>query len=94
LLEKYCNDPIPEVAETCELALNRLKWLKFNNIEVLQRNPYSTIDPAPPAEITDVCILKEILLDENKSLFDRYRAMFSLRNLATTDSILVLIEGN
>jgi len=93
-LEKYCDDPIPEVAETCELALNRLKWLEFNNTEILQRNPYLTIDPAPPSEITDVYILREILLNENKSLFDRYRAMFSLRNLATTDSIFALIEGN
>lgn len=95
LLEKYCKDPVPEVAETCELALNRLRWLNSNdNDKDLQSNPYSTIDPAPPAKITDVSVLKDILLDESKSLFDRYRAMFSLRNLGTTESILALAEGN
>jgi len=95
LLEKYRKDPIPEVAETCELALNRLRWLESNgSAESLQKNPYLTIDPAPPVEITDVSVLRDILLDESKSLFDRYRAMFSLRNLGTTDSILVLSEGN
>ncbi|KAM0734354.1 Deoxyhypusine hydroxylase [Formica fusca] len=93
LLKKYRKDPVLEVAETCELALDRLKWLESNNIESLQKNPYSTIDPAPPMEITNVNVLKEILLNENKSLFDRYRAMFSLRNLGTKESILVLIEG-
>ncbi|CAL1683488.1 unnamed protein product [Lasius platythorax] len=93
LLEKYREDPVPEVAETCELALDRLKWLKSKNMESLQKNPYSTIDPAPPTEITNVDILREILLNESKSLFDRYRAMFSLRNLGTKESILALTEG-
>ncbi|GAB1867447.1 Deoxyhypusine hydroxylase [Camponotus japonicus] len=94
LLEKYRKDPVLEVAETCELALDRLKWLESNNnTENLQKNPYSTIDPAPPMEITNVDILKEILLNESKSLFDRYRAMFSLRDLGTKESILALTEG-
>lgn len=95
LLEKYCKDPVPEVAETCELALGRLRWLESNrNTESSQKNPYSTVDPAPPAETNDVEVLRNILLDENKSLFDRYRAMFSLRNLGTTESVLALTEGN
>lgn len=95
LLEKYRKDPVPEVAETCELALDRLKWLESNNnTESLQKSSYSTIDPAPPADVTNVDTLREILLNENKSLFDRYRAMFSLRNLGTKESILALTEGN
>lgn len=95
LLEKYRKDPVLEVAETCELALDRMKWLKSsNNTENLQKSPYLTIDPAPPMEITNVDILREILLDESKSLFERYRAMFSLRNLGTKESILALTEGN
>ncbi|XP_020298788.1 deoxyhypusine hydroxylase [Pseudomyrmex gracilis] len=94
LLEKYCKDPIPEVAETCELAMSRLRWLQSTkNTKNLQNNLFLTIDPAPPTEITDVNILREILLNEKKSLFDRYRAMFSLRNLGTADSILALVEG-
>ncbi|XP_018345130.1 PREDICTED: deoxyhypusine hydroxylase [Trachymyrmex septentrionalis] len=94
LLEKYRKDPIPEVAETCELALNQLRWLDSNsNAKNLQKNSFSTIDPAPPAEITDIKVLRNILLDESESLFDRYRAMFSLRNLSTRESILALTEG-
>lgn len=93
LLQKYLSDPVPEVAETCQLALSLLTWSESNNT-VSRKSPYFTIDPAPPAEITDVRVLREILLDENKSLFDRYRAMFSLRNLATAESVLALTEGN
>ncbi|XP_011143417.1 deoxyhypusine hydroxylase [Harpegnathos saltator] len=94
LLEKYSKDPIPEVAETCELALSRFRWLESNsNTEDSQKNSYWTVDPAPPAEITDVDVLREILLDQSESLFNRYRAMFSLRNLGTTESILILTEG-
>ncbi|XP_025075779.1 LOW QUALITY PROTEIN: deoxyhypusine hydroxylase [Pogonomyrmex barbatus] len=93
LLEKYCKDPVPEVAETCELALNRLKWLESNGNVKDTKNLYFTIDPAPATEITDVNVLRNILLDESKSLFDRYRAMFSLRNLGTTESIIALSEG-
>ncbi|EFN82005.1 Deoxyhypusine hydroxylase [Harpegnathos saltator] len=95
LLEKYSKDPIPEVAETCELALSRFRWLESNsNTEDSQKNSYWTVDPAPPAEITDVDVLREILLDQSESLFNRYRAMFSLRNLGTTESILILTEGS
>lgn len=95
LLKKYSKDPVPEVAETCELALDRINWLKFsNNAESLHKNPYSTIDPAPPTDITDVDTLSKILLDQSESLFNRYRAMFSLRNLGTIESILTLTQGN
>ncbi|PNF36784.1 hypothetical protein B7P43_G11167 [Cryptotermes secundus] len=34
-----------------------------------------------------------MLKDENLNLFDRYRAMFTLRNLKTSESILALGEG-
>lgn len=95
LLEKYSKDPVPEVAETCELALSRLRWLESNsNAESSQKNPYLTIDPAPSAEITDVSALRKILLDQSETLFNRYRAMFSLRNLNTLESTLALVEGN
>lgn len=94
ILEEYSNNSIPEIAETCELAMNRLKWLQSNDQEKnLLRSPYMSIDPAPPAEISDISVLKKTLLDENKSLFDRYRAMFTLRNLRTPESILALSEG-
>jgi deoxyhypusine monooxygenase len=95
ILNEYSKDSIIEVAETCELALNRLKWIENDKIneENLSENPFASIDPAPPALIKDISILTKVLLNENASLFDRYRAMFSLRNLQTKESTLALIKG-
>lgn len=92
ILKKYLTDPVVEVAETCELALERIKWLQDPNArnEKLTPNPFASVDPAPPASISDVQNLKEILLSENESLFNRYRAMFALRNIKTKEAVLAL----
>lgn len=91
ILEKYKNDPVVEVAETCQLALERIKWLQSpNNLENASQNPYHSIDPAPPFNTNNISELKSTLLDENKSLFERYRAMFSLRNLQSKEAIEAL----
>lgn len=52
------------------------------------------MDPAPgEASIVPVEELKKKMLDTNLSLFDRYRAMFSLRNRGTEEAVLALCEG-
>lgn len=94
VLQEYSKDSVPEVAETCELALHRLEWLKSNDSSTnLDKSPYMSVDPAPPTEINDVDKLEDILLNENFSLFERYRAMFSLRNICTPESVLALSKG-
>ena len=52
-----------------------------------------SVDPTPAAQLSSTEKLKEQLLDETLSLFDRYRAMFTLRNKGDTDSVLALAEG-
>ena len=95
LLEEYSKDTVKEVAETCELALKRLKWIDETKSKELNlsENPYASVDPAPPAETRNIKELTEVLLDENASLFDRYRAMFSLRNMRSEESVLALAKG-
>lgn len=94
VLEKYLTDPVVEVAETCQLAVERVKWLATKSeTEQLPENPYNSVDPTPPFSQKTVPELKKILLDENASLFDRYRAMFSLRNLRTKDAVIALGEA-
>lgn len=97
LLKKHSTDPVIEVAETCQLAARRIEWLQNqeNNSEELPDNPYLSTDPAPPETVdkTDVPQLKETLLNQSVPLFERYRAMFSLRNLGTNESVLALAEG-
>lgn len=93
ILEKYVNDPVVEVAETCEIALERVNWITDKNNLVNDENPFASVDPSPPAVSKNVSELKATLLDEKETLFNRYRAMFSLRNIQTTDSVLALSEG-
>nr|NVI76090.1 nero [Cucujiformia] len=93
-LQKYKKDPVVEVAETCELALDRINWFKHSNNESeLPKSAYNSVDPAPPAESTDVVNLKSTLIDENTSLFNRYRAMFALRNIGSQEAITALGEA-
>ena len=56
-------------------------------------SPYSSIDPAPPHpkhKNISTASLGNILRDVEQPLFERYRAMFSLRNRGGTDCVLEL----
>jgi len=53
-----------------------------------------SVDPAPPSgPSTPLPELRSTLLDHSLPLFDRYRALFALRNLATPDAIKILGEA-
>lgn len=101
LLKAYFNDPneMVEIKQTCELAIERINWenSKLSKEEILQKSLYESIDPAPPLPLnssTDkVNKLKEILNDESEPLFQRYRAMFRLRDLGTDEACLALASG-
>ena len=82
-----------QVAETCQLAVRRLEWLQQHSGESAVRGPYLSVDPAPPAEERDLGQLREALLDEARPLFDRYRAMFALRDAGGKEAALALAEG-
>jgi deoxyhypusine monooxygenase len=63
------------------VALARLEWLdrqKNEKNEQLSQNPYYSVDPAPPAAIKDLRYLKDKLLDESESMFERYRYLFKI----------------
>lgn len=92
-MEEYKNDTVIEVAETCQLALDRIKWLQDPNHDDPSHNPYSSVDPAPPAETEDVKTLGLTLLNEEATLFERYQAMFALRNLQSKEAVEALGAG-
>lgn len=93
ILEKYSKDPVVEVAETCQIALDRVKWIQEQEA-LKDDNPYASVDPSPPlGQQKSVEELKKILLDEDENLFKRYRAMFSLRNQRTKESVLAISAG-
>ncbi|KAL1660140.1 MFBC-like protein [Schizophyllum commune] len=67
---------------------------------------YMSIDPAPPTSgllrgppkpedvsESNIAKLRAQLLDKNLSLFERYRAMFALRNIGTAPAVDALADG-
>jgi deoxyhypusine monooxygenase len=97
------NVHVPELSETCQLAINVMEWRKNGSDPETQPatcacmlNPYSTTDPAPPhPSHADVPIqeLGNILLNDSEPMFERYRAMFSLRNRGGTDAVQQLCRA-
>lgn len=94
ILEKYAQDPVKEVSETCYLALKRIQFVTSGSDKKEITNIYGSVDPAPPLDdVNDVSKLKDILLDENEDLYTRYKAMFKLRDINSVESTLALTEG-
>lgn len=77
------------VRETCEIALDRIQWStsESRKAETLKPSDFASIDPAPPmpqtSETPSISVLQKTLLDTYLPLFQRYRAMFALRDLAS-----------
>lgn len=97
LLKEYSQDSVPEVADTCQLGVKMLEYRESDASRdekgLLPANPYASVDPAPPLLEKDVNKLRALLLDDKASLFERYRAMFTLRNIGSEECILALAEG-
>lgn len=94
VLKEHLTDSAIEVAETCQLALERLNWLEEEDKEsFVDNNPYSSVDPAPPMTTGNITQWQEMLNNTSLSLFTRYRALFSLRNHGGKDAVLALASG-
>jgi len=92
VLEKYVHDDIPEVSETCQISIDRIKWFQTNKKEN-SNSPFYSVDPAPSHNSTSIEELKQTYLNSNNSLFQRYRAMFKLRDLQTDEAAQILAQG-
>ena len=94
VLERFSKDSAIEVAETCQIALDRIRWLsdkdggKFSD-----SNPYLSVDPAPPHPNGSIQEWRKELTDTSLPLFRRYRAMFSLRNHGDAEAVYALVSG-
>ncbi|MGB1474929.1 MAG: HEAT repeat domain-containing protein [Candidatus Poseidoniaceae archaeon] len=54
---------------------------------------YGSVDPAPPSTESRISKLAETLLDEETKMFERMRAVFSLRNNRSKEAVEVLCKG-
>ncbi|KAJ2519407.1 deoxyhypusine hydroxylase [Coemansia sp. RSA 2049] len=97
-LEKYTDDPCQALAETCVLAIEKIR---YDHSEGAQKanpkakdSPYTSIDPAPAAtETKSVPELRAVLCDQEASLWKRYRVMFALREINTEEAVLALADA-
>ena len=99
LLEKFSTHEAPEVSETCQIAVDMIKYnqQKASMDESKGSSSgsiYASIDPAPAvAESKSLDEYLAIYMDKSLSLFERYRAMFSLRDMNSDESVEVLVKG-
>jgi len=95
VLNKYVDHTAPEIAETCQIAVDLIKYRhEQNDGQQEEKGSFLSVDPAPGFKETQSCEqLEETYMDTTKSLFHRYRAMFSLRDLNSDESALVLAKG-
>ncbi|MCJ1306039.1 deoxyhypusine hydroxylase [Hypocenomyce scalaris] len=77
------------VRETCDIAVERIEWQSSEQRkhERLKQSDFASIDPAPSLPQTtqqpSIAELQSTLLDTKLPLFQRYRAMFALRDLSS-----------
>lgn len=103
LLEKFLDYEDDIIKETCEISVRNLEWLKstdegktegLNNLDLV----YHTNDPSPPFNLktdkyySSIDNVKSIMHDEKESLFNRYRAIFTLREFNNESAVDALCE--
>jgi deoxyhypusine monooxygenase len=97
LLQQFKQDANLIVSQTCELALDLIDWRRSTaqelQAELAKQNAYASKDPAPSFDSgTSDDRLKAILLDPQSKLFDKYRALFTLRNVGSEAAVRTLGE--
>ncbi|KAL3647785.1 hypothetical protein CASFOL_008753 [Castilleja foliolosa] len=92
LKKSLASDPAQEVRETCELALSRIEEVR-NTSAVSKSSPFLSVDPAAPATCSSVGELRETLLGEEKSMYERYAALFALRNIGEEEATSAIVES-
>jgi deoxyhypusine monooxygenase len=83
-----------EIRDTCLIALELINWQKNHPNQIdANASPFMSVDPAPPSSSVDPEQLRSNLLNHNLTLFQRYTALFALRNLGTPRAIEILSEA-
>lgn len=101
LLQKFLNDSKTEVSETCQIAIDRIKFFQSKSkcAEDVAMSKHQSIhfsvDPAPPCTFASRSAqdLRKQFLDSALPLFERYRALFALREKGDTESVQAITDG-
>ncbi|KAF2201735.1 deoxyhypusine hydroxylase-like protein [Delitschia confertaspora ATCC 74209] len=101
LLKELRDDKqeVDVVRETCDIAVDRIEWEHGlqRAQEKLKQSDFASIDPAPPLPQTSqkpsIPELEKTLLDTSLPLFQRYRAMFALRDLSSPPDLPTAVSA-
>ena len=103
VLDEHARDAVAEVAQTCEIAAARVRWEAGAGAAgaaaaaaAAAANPFHSVDPAPGEAAPgdgEVPRLAAALTDAAAPLFERYKAMFSLRNARSAAAVRALCAG-
>ncbi|XP_024020516.1 deoxyhypusine hydroxylase [Morus notabilis] len=95
LRNSLASDPAQEVRETCELALERIEQLKVDSGKsTIEKSPFMSVDPAAAsASCSSVAQLRDVLLDEEKGMYERYASLFALRNNGGVEAVAAIIDS-
>jgi deoxyhypusine monooxygenase len=92
LQESLVSDPAPEVQQTCELALHRIQ--QGQALDNTQQSPFLSVDPAVAAlSSLSVADLRKVLLNENVPMYERYAALFGLRNHGDSEAVNAIVAA-
>jgi deoxyhypusine monooxygenase len=103
LLERFLDYEDDIIKETCEIAVENINWMKRTNhgqTEGLDKCKliYKTNDPAPPfnfkhdEKYKTIDSIKSVLFNPNETCFNKYRALFTLREFNNNEAVDVLCE--
>nr|POE72359.1 deoxyhypusine hydroxylase [Quercus suber] len=90
---------VVEVRETADIAVARLEWLSSEGRkqEKIKNSDFVSIDPAPPMPSSNappsISDLENTLLDTRLPLFQRYRAMFALRDMSSPPDLPTAVDA-
>ncbi|OQD67392.1 hypothetical protein PENDEC_c037G00772 [Penicillium decumbens] len=101
ILKKLRDDEneLEIIRETCDIAVDRILWenSEEKKVEKLKPSDFTSIDPAPPmplqASEASIPDLERTLLNTKLPLFQRYRAMFGLRDLASPPDLPTAVDA-
>lgn len=96
ILKFYSNDDVIEVAQTCQLGVQKIELEHQEKRDSEKCPKYSSVDPTPPfhesdcGDINHLARAKECLLASSSPLFEKYQALFTLRNIGSEESVKIL----
>lgn len=93
-LRTFLVDSSKAVAETCEIAIDRILNQERDQETEADGIEFGSVDPAPADKASrDVQSLSADYMNTQLSLYSRYKALFALRNKSSDEATVAICQG-